>query len=224
MVKMIPKYTDETMRSKDIPIYQLPDYFILTPKLIISLESFGTEHKHWHLLSSEITSSIDKARKSYIHMLPEACIFYSILALEYALKTKYCLLTSNRAGEDEADKLLVDKSFNLGTFVKPGDTKLKEMRLLRLKKDITRLKSLRNGLIHFNYEELMKAIKDLGYDFSWHEKNGAFVFYTTFIDDNLALNVYKKTCGIIEEIFVRKKHRRKLSVSSSVRRVPRSHN
>lgn len=206
---MIPKYTDAGRRSKDIPIYQLPDYFILPPKLIMSLESFGTDHKHWHLLSSEITNSINKARESYIHILPEACIYYSIVALEYSLKTKYCLYLSKKEGDEKADSILKDNGFSLGTFVKDGDTKLSELKMIRLKSEISSLNTLRNGLIHFNYKKLMKAIKDLGYDFSWHEKDGVFVFYTTFIDDNLALNVYKKVCNLLENIFVRKKHRRK---------------
>ena len=208
MVKMIPKYTYPDRRSKDIPIYQLPTYFILPPKLITSLESFGTNHKHWHLLSSEITSSMDKAKKSYIQILPEACILYSIVALEYALKTKYCLFISENKGEDKADEILNDNSYSLGTFVKEGDKKLKEMKLSRLKASIASLNTLRNGLIHFNYNKLMKAIKDLGYDFSWHEKKGSFVFYTTFIDDELSLNVYKKVCNLLDNIFVKKRHRR----------------
>jgi len=208
MVKMIPKYTDPDRRSKDIPVYPLPDYFILPPKLIISLESFGTDHKHWHLLSSEITSSMNKARKSYIQILPEACIYYSIVSLEYALKTKYCLFISENRGEDKADSILKDNNLSLGTFVKEGDTKLNQMRLSRIKTDISSLNTLRNGLIHFNYEKLMKAIKNLGYDFTWHEKEGLFIFYTTFIDDDLSLNVYKKVCNLLDNIFVKKRHRR----------------
>ena len=204
---MIPKYTDPHRRSKDIPVYHLPDCFILPPKLIISLESFGTQYRHWHLLSSEITSCMNKARKSYINILPEACLYYSIVSLEYALKTKYCLFISQNKDDDEADKILKDNRFSLGSFLKEGDKKLRELGLENLREAISNLNEFRNGLIHFNYEKLMNGIKQLGYDFTWHEDEGVFVFYTTFIDDNLSLNVYKRVCNLLDEIFVGERKR-----------------
>lgn len=207
MVKMIPKYTDPERRGKDIPIYLLPDYFILPPNLIISLESFGTQYRHWHLLSSEIVSSMDKARKSYINILPEACLYYSIVSLEYALKTKYCLFISQSKNDDEADRILKDKRFSLGSFLNEGDKKLEELGLDKLRKKISNLNEFRNGLIHFNYGKLMKGIKELGYDFTLHEDDGVFVFYTTFIDDGLSLNIYKMVCNLLDEIFMGERKR-----------------
>lgn len=204
---MIPKYTDAKRRSKDIPIYNLPDYFILPPKLIISLESFGTKHRHWHLLSELITNSMNKARRAYINILPEACLYYSIVSLEYAMKTKYCLFISQTKNDEEADKLLKDRGFSLGTFVKEGDNKLDELGLSDLKESISNMNEFRNGLIHFNYEKLMKGIKEFGYDFTWHERDGVFVFYTNFIDDELSLKIYKKVCNLLDEIFVGEKKR-----------------
>ena len=148
---MIPKYTDPDRRRKDIPVYPLPDYFILPPKLIISLESFGTDHKHWHLLSSEITSSMNKARKSYIQILPEACIYYSIVSLEYALKTKYCLFISENEGEDKADSILKGiTSFDWIVFTSVNGAKYLFERLYAMGKDARSLSNAKIAAINAN--------------------------------------------------------------------------
>lgn len=197
---MIPKYTDPDRRAQDIQPYFLGDYHILPPKLLIGLESMAVQHRHWHLLCGHIVENMHKAREAYIRILPEACIYYAITALEYGLKSKYCLSISESKSDEEADKQLLNLS--LGSFLSAGDTKLSELRLASLKSSISALNELRNGLFHFNYERLMAGIKTLGFDFSHWEREGIFVFYTEFVDDTLALNVHNRVKSLLDAIFL----------------------
>ena len=198
-------YSDPEMRLKQLGDYNLPDYFIFPPEILSKIDDWETESKHWHFLVDLIINKIRYAKISYSHSLIEGCIFYSIQALEYSLKAKYCLYLNFKSNSEDADKFLLDREISLGNFTNDNDNKLREVGLESIKEDITKLNNLRNGLFHFNYKKLMQGIKDLGWDYSSFEKEGSFIIYPNLVDDTLACNVFKKVIELLDIIFNVKK-------------------
>lgn len=191
-------------RIKQLKEFSIPDFFILTPKLVIELESFSTKCKNWHLLSERINTFITSSRKSYACSFLDASIFYAIGAVEFSLKAKKCQIEMLKGNDNLAEEELKSLHYSLGEIIS-NENRLLEMGILELKKDLKMLNELRNGLFHFNYEKLRNSIKYFGLDdFTDLESRGGFAFITAYIEDYLVINVYAKCIEIIEKLFVNK--------------------
>lgn len=197
-------YTKPEDRIKQLKEFSIPEFFILTPKLAIELESFSARCKNWHLLAERINTFITSSRRSYAYGFLDASIFYAIGAVEFSLKAKKCKIEMLKGDDKSAEEELKFHRYSLGKIIS-NETRLLEMGILELKKDLEMLNELRSGLFHFNYEKLRNSIRYFGLDdFTKLESRGGFAFITAYIDDYLVIQVYAKCINIIEKLFVNK--------------------
>ena len=189
-------------RIKYLLEYRIPKFWILPPNILIDYQAGFGDNKHWHFLVDLIPKNIRNAEKAYVNGLLEACIYYAITTLEYALKAKYCLQLNEE--KKDAD-IFLKEHHTLGSLCTNNPSIIDQLKLTELKENIIQLNELRNGLFHFNYEKLKEGIRKLGFDFSKIETNTSFIIYPNLIDDQLASNVYNQVINILEFIFKPKK-------------------
>lgn len=203
---VVISYTDPEKRLSQLMIYEFPYHFIMSPKDFMEYESGFGKEVHWWYLADLMLHALRNARTSYAYQLVEGCIYYSILALEYGLKAKYCRFLSEGENHAVADEWLVNKTSrpSLGTFSHPISSPglYSSMQIENLSVQVRGLNELRTGLFHFNWEKLRSAIKHLGFDSTEWEEEGFTIIYPNLIDDTLAINVNNCVINLLNTIFL----------------------
>lgn len=196
-------YEDPEKRLSQLKDYNFPPYLIMGKKDLMNYESGFGEEVHWHYLLDLMYTSLNGARTAFSHKLIEASIFYSISALEFGLKLKKCVILAKTASNCIADKWLIYQSPTLGTFSETS--KLTELGICNLSREIIGLNKLRSGLFHFNYEKLKNAIKSLSFNFSEWEEKGMQIIYPNMVNDSLAINTNNLVINLLERVLITKK-------------------
>jgi len=203
---MLPKYTNPLERNNELKELKIDRQFILPLYENLEYENGFGKTKHWHYLSDLFYDNILNAKKAYCQMLISGSIYYSLISIEYILKLKWCVYLNKSKHSNEADEFLSNKSKRntFGQFINDKE-KLKILNIEEFEEKLNLLNLIRNGLFHFNFENLKNGLKKLNYDFSNDEKKGWEVFYTNYIDSNLAKNIYNLLIDIVEKLYNIKK-------------------
>lgn len=160
------------------------------------------EGNHWWYLSDLINNYLEDSRIAFVNNLYTGSIIYSIMALEYAFKVKYCnYLDSEGENPDEYLNVVGD---TLGSFYGNKDKYKNIFNDFNYFEIVKSLNELRNGLIHFNSKKFYDAIKSLGLvsEDMKQENSDWEIIFPNLVNEYLTKKVYNLVCGIIEFLFL----------------------